>query len=126
RVDAPSGEMQLGAGSAVDSPHWKFLMHEHTCTRTAIVGNPKGLHMRPALLIVQLASKFQAEIEIKKESLTVSARSVLDVMTLAATNGSALVICARGNDAQEAVDALANFLETDISDDADPGAYQSQ
>jgi phosphocarrier protein HPr len=101
-------------------------MHEHNCTRTATVSNPKGLHMRPALLIVQLASKFQSEIEIKKESLTVSARSVLDVMTLAATNGSSLVICAKGSDAQAAVDALAHFLETDTSDDSDPTPYQSQ
>lgn len=100
-------------------------MHEETCTRTAKVGNPKGLHMRPALLVVQLASKFQSQIEIQKDSLKVSARSVLDVMTLAATNGSALVITARGGDAQEAVDALVHFLETDISDDADPHPYDS-
>jgi phosphotransferase system HPr (HPr) family protein len=51
--------------------------------------------------------------------LKVNASSVLDVMTLAATNGSTLVITARGNDAQEAVDALAHFLETDNSDDMD-------
>jgi phosphocarrier protein len=100
-------------------------MHENTCTRTAIVGNPKGLHMRPALLIVQLASKFQSQIEIKKDSLTVSASSVLDVMTLAATNGISLVITARGSDAQAAVDALAQFLETDSSDDADAHPYDS-
>lgn len=100
-------------------------MHEETCTRTAKVGNPKGLHMRPALLVVQLASKFQSQIEIQKDSLKVNARSVLDVMTLAATNGSALVITARGGDAQEAVDALVQFLETDISDDADQHPYDS-
>jgi phosphotransferase system HPr (HPr) family protein len=100
-------------------------MHENTCVRTARVGNPKGLHMRPALLIVQLASKFQSQIEITKDSLKVNATSVLDVMTLAATNGSQLVISARGCDAQEAVDALVQFLETDASDDSDPHAYEA-
>ena len=94
-------------------------MHDNTCTRTALVGNPKGLHMRPALLVVQLAAKFQSQIEITKEGLKVDARSVLDVMTLAATNGSSLVITAYGSDAQAAVDALAQFLETDTSDDSD-------
>jgi phosphotransferase system HPr (HPr) family protein len=101
-------------------------MHEHSCTRTAIVGNPKGLHMRPALLVVQLASKFQSVIEINKEGLTVNASSVLDVMTLAATNGSSLIITARGSDAQEAVEALARFLETDKSDDAESPACETE
>lgn len=100
-------------------------MHEHTCTRTAKVGNPKGLHMRPALLIVQLAAKFQSQIEITKDSNKVNASSVLDVMTLAATYGSTLVITARGPDAQAAVDALAQFLETDSSDDSDPHPYDA-
>ncbi len=100
-------------------------MHDNSCTRTAIVGNPKGLHMRPALLVVQLAAKFQSQVEIKKEGLTVSASSVLDVMTLAATNGSSLMIVARGSDAQEAVDAIAHFLETDTSDDSDSHPYDA-
>ena len=100
-------------------------MHENTCTRTAVVSNPKGLHMRPALLVVQLAAKFQSQVEITKDRLKVDARSVLDVMTLAATNGSSLVITARGSDAQAAVDALAQFLETDTSDDSDPHPYDA-
>ena len=74
---------------------------------------------------MQLASKFQSQVEITKDSNKVSASSVLDVMTLAATNGSSLIITARGSDAQEAVDALAHFLETDTSDDADPHPYDS-
>jgi phosphocarrier protein HPr len=82
--------------------------------RTVIVSNddPLGLHLRPAQLFAQLALRFEAEIEVVRDNLRVDGKSIIHVMTLAAGPGSKLVLEARGADAQEAVDALARFVES--------------
>ena len=92
-------------------------MSSHTFSRIARVNNPKGLHLRPAGLLAQMAGRFQSQIELTNDGLTVNARSVLDLLTLVATAGSQLTVTARGEDAQEAVDALADFIETDTTED---------
>ena len=88
-------------------------------TRTAIVNNPKGLHLRPAGLLAQIAGQYQAEVTITKDGLTVDARSILDLLTLVATQGSELVITATGDDAEAAVSAVAEFILTDSSEDGE-------
>lgn len=88
-------------------------------TRTAIVNNPKGLHLRPAGLLAQIAAQYQAEVTIAKDGLTVDARSILDLLTLVATQGSELVITGTGEDAEAAVSAVAEFVLTDNSEDGE-------
>ena len=85
-------------------------------TKTATVNNAKGLHLRPAGLLSQLAGQFQAELTLTKDGLTVDARSVLDMLTLVATQGSEILITGKGEDAEEAVAALAEFVESDAHD----------
>lgn len=85
-------------------------------SKTATVNNPKGLHLRPAGLLSQLAGQFQADLTLTKDGLTVDARSVLDMLTLVATQGSEIVVTGKGDDAEEAVVALTEFLESDVHD----------
>ena len=54
---------------------------------------------------------------LSKDGLTVDARSIVDMLTLVATQGSQIVIAAHGEDAEAAVAAIAEFIETDSSDD---------
>ena len=87
-------------------------------SRTVVVNNPQGIHARPADLIVRLAKQFQANIEFVKDNYRVDGKSILNLMTLAAEQGTQLTIEADGPDAQAALDALAelfaaNFAETD-------------
>ena len=82
-------------------------------TKTATVKNPKGLHLRPAGLLSQLAGQYQAEVTLTKDGLTVDARSVLDMLTLVATQGSEIVVAGGGDDAEQAVAAIVEFLESD-------------
>lgn len=86
------------------------------CSRKAVVGHndPVGLHLRPAQLFVQLASRFQCQIEVVRDSLRVDGKSMMHMLTLAAEPGTELVIEASGSDAQAAVDALARFIENDF------------
>ena len=53
-------------------------------TKKIIVQNRAGIHARPSSLIVQTANKFQSNIIFEREHLTVNAKSIMGVMTMAA------------------------------------------
>ncbi|MBI5726201.1 MAG: HPr family phosphocarrier protein [Planctomycetes bacterium] len=72
--------------------------------------NKYGLHARPAMQFVELANKFASKIEVSNGSLTVDAKSIMSVMRLAATKGTTLRVVADGDDAGQALDALAELV----------------
>ena len=78
--------------------------------RTVKVVNSAGVHARPAAQIVQLANRFQCEVQIGKDGLDVNAKSIMGVLLLAAECGSSLRIVGEGVDAPAAVDALAALI----------------
>jgi len=86
-------------------------------SKEAIVGNAYGLHARPAAEFVKLASKYEADILVCKDSLEVNGKSIMGVMMLAAEKGSTLRICGSGADAREAVDALAELVDHGFGED---------
>lgn len=91
-------------------------MSEATVTRRVRVGNPQGLHLRPADMFVRLANRFHAAIEVTKNGTTVDGKSILGILTLAAEQGSELEIAASGPDADDALDQLAALVETGFSE----------
>ncbi len=90
--------------------------------RRVEVRNEHGLHARPAAEFVKLASGFESEIQVVKDELEVNGKSIMGVLMLAAEPGAELVLRARGPDAEEAVDALSDFVRTDHGDVDDAGA----
>ena len=74
--------------------------------KTITIINKLGLHARAAAKFVTLASKFEADIRVRKESREVSGKSIMGVMMLAAANGSTITLIAEGDDAQQAMDEL--------------------
>jgi phosphocarrier protein HPr len=79
--------------------------------RVVVVPNKQGMHARPAEMFVRRAQQFQSKIEIVHDGYRVEAKSIMNLLTLGATQGTELVIEAEGSDAQEAVDALAEVIE---------------
>ncbi len=79
--------------------------------RKVEVINKLGLHVRPAAMLVQKASKFRSEIRLQKDDLEVNAKSILSVMALAAQMGSFVIIKAEGEDEALAVEELARLFE---------------
>ena len=71
-----------------------------------IVVNDKGLHTRPSTELVKCASAFKAHINLIYQDLVVNAKSLLGILTLAATRGSRIKVEADGADAEDAVNAL--------------------
>ena len=85
-------------------------MADGTLTRIVVVTNPQGLHARPADMFVKLASKYQAKVEVIKDGERVDGKSILNILTLAAVEGTSLTIEATGPDAQAALNALAELV----------------
>ncbi|MCC7085787.1 MAG: HPr family phosphocarrier protein [Pirellulales bacterium] len=92
------------------------MSDEQACC-TAVVKHPLGIHLRPASLIVGLAKKYQAKIEIVRDRQRVDGRSILDLLTMAIEQGSEVRIEAIGPDAEEAATALAELIASDFADD---------
>jgi phosphocarrier protein len=80
------------------------------CRASLEIQNRLGLHARAAVLLVQTASKFEAEVLISKDGQTVSGRSIMGVMTLAATQGSTIEVIAKGPQAAEALEAIRALI----------------
>jgi phosphotransferase system HPr (HPr) family protein len=78
--------------------------------RPVRVNAVQGLHARPAARIVETARRFRARVSLIHGDATVSAKDLLDVLYLAATHGTDLVVEAEGDDADAAATALADLF----------------
>jgi phosphocarrier protein len=79
--------------------------------RTFVVVNSLGLHARPAAMIVQTANRFRCDIQFEKDGLVVNAKSIMGVLTLAAGKGASVIVSCEGDDAADALAALAKVFE---------------
>ena len=79
-------------------------------TKQVKIPNALGLHARPAMQLVDLANRFEASLQIAKGSQMVDAKSIMQVMTLAATQGTELTLRATGPDATQALNAMAELI----------------
>jgi len=81
-----------------------------TSEREVRIQNQNGLHARPAAEIVKIASKFKSEVTIRRDDMEVNGKSIMGVMMLAAEYGTTLWLRANGDDAEQAVDAIAALV----------------
>lgn len=72
--------------------------------------NRAGMHARPAAEFVKTAGRFKSAITVEKDGLEVNGKSIMGVLMLAAEQGSSLRVVARGEDADAALDALADLV----------------
>ena len=83
------------------------------------VKNPEGLHMRPAMLFVDLANTFESDVTVTNGDVSVDAKSIMQMTMLAATHGTRLNIRAEGPDAQKAVESLQVLVDNQFMGDGD-------
>lgn len=86
--------------------------------RELTIINKLGLHARAAAKLVNLASTFQADIQIEKDGRKVSGKSIMGVLMLAAAKGTVIVVHADGEDADNALDALEELINNRFDEDA--------
>jgi phosphocarrier protein len=84
-----------------------------TASREVVISNKLGLHARPAMQFVDLANQFQSNIHVQSlgpEPMDADGKSVMQMIILAAVEGTPLKITADGEDAERAVEQLAGLV----------------
>lgn len=76
------------------------------------VVNQLGLHARAAAQLVRLASRFQSKIKLRRtdNSVSADAKSILSVLTLAASKGTEIAVYVEGEDEHEALKAIEELF----------------
>jgi phosphocarrier protein HPr len=81
------------------------------------IRNKLGLHARAAAKIVQTSNQFQSRIRIIKNGREADAKSMLDILTLSCPRGTRIELRAEGNDAAEALAALAVLFDNKFGEE---------
>ena len=79
-----------------------------------VIMNEQGLHARPASIVAKKASKFTSHITLIKDGKEFNAKSIINILSMAASKGDKLTIVAKGNDETKAVEELKIVIEKEI------------
>jgi phosphocarrier protein HPr len=85
--------------------------------RTVTIINRRGLHARAAAKFVKLVNQFEAEVTVTKSGTSVSGRSIMGLMMLAASPGTEIDVRACGNQSKEALTAIVDLIERKFDED---------
>jgi phosphocarrier protein HPr len=88
-------------------------MHEQTVT----ICNELGMHARAATKFVQLAGKYPCEVTVTKEGHEVNGKSIMGVLMLVASKGTAITIRGKGAQSEAAVEALVQLVQGRFGED---------
>ena len=89
--------------------------NEHSCTVDIV--NQRGLHARASAKFVELAERFDADIQVSKDGESAQATSIMGLMMLGASFGSAVELSASGPQAAEALEALCVLIADKFGED---------
>lgn len=73
--------------------------------------NKAGLHTRPAATVVKMAAKYKCDFFISRDGMNINGKSIIGVMTLAAEEGSELVLSFEGEDEEAASKEITDYFE---------------
>ena len=86
-------------------------------TEVLTVLNSKGMHARPAQRLVKTTLSFQSDCFISHNGYRINAKSIMGVLTLAATQGTRLTVTCMGNDADKAMAALRELFASGFGEE---------
>jgi phosphocarrier protein HPr len=78
--------------------------------KTVTIRNKLGLHARAAVKFVNLANRFGASVKIVKDGDEIDGKSILGILTLAATQGTTIRLLTAGKDEEAAMAALVELI----------------
>ena len=81
-------------------------------SRGVTIRNSVGLHARPATFFVQKANSYKSSIWVEKEDCRVNAKSLLGVLSLGISKGTAITLIADGVDEADAVEGLIQLIDS--------------
>lgn len=74
--------------------------------------NRRGLHARASAKLVKLVETFEADVQVSKDGQTVGGTSIMGLMMLAASPGCCIRVCVSGSDAEAALTAISDLVES--------------
>jgi len=77
-----------------------------------ILSNSSGLHARPANALVKKAKSYHSQIWLETVKAKVDAKNIVKVLSLGVPQGTIVIITAKGDDEVEAVNGLAELIES--------------
>ncbi len=77
-----------------------------------VVKNKLGLHARAAVKFVNLANRYRSAVKVVKDETEIDGKSILGILTLAATQGTPIMIRVSGKDEEEAMKALVKLISS--------------
>ncbi|MFC2159005.1 HPr family phosphocarrier protein [Acidobacteriota bacterium] len=75
-----------------------------------LIKNKLGLHARAAVKFVNLANRFQSSVKIRKNGDEIDGKSILGILTLAAVQGTEIVLVIKGKDEESALVELMALI----------------
>lgn len=81
-------------------------------TKSVIVNLPTDSEARPIAVMVQISSRYDSRVYVSSNNKKVNAKSIMGMMSIGFSNGDELNIEAEGEDAEEAVEAMAKYIES--------------
>ncbi|MCP3905663.1 MAG: HPr family phosphocarrier protein [Planctomycetes bacterium] len=90
-----------------------------TSSAIVTIANKLGLHARPATLFVEAAKKYESDIAVRRvdHRESVDGKSILEMMMLAATQGTDLEVTATGADSETAIEALVELVKSKFEEE---------
>lgn len=85
--------------------------------RDAIIPNKEGLHFRPIMQFVDIASRFSARVRVHCEDREADGCSPMELLMLMATQGTRVRVVVEGADAAAALDSLVALIEAGFNED---------
>ena len=82
-----------------------------------VIPNRLGLHARAAAKLVQLANQFSSRITVEKAGESADAKSIMEVLMLAAAKDRRIVVTADGKDADAALDEIRRLIENKFGEE---------
>ncbi len=92
-------------------------MSATVAARELSITNQRGLHARASAKFVKCAEAFDAEITVTRDGMSVPATSIMGLMMLGAAIGTSIMVEAKGNEAEQALEALALLVESKFDEE---------
>ena len=88
--------------------------------RDVQVRNRLGMHARAAVRFVQIANGYKSEVKVVKDGQEANGKSIMGLLTLVAAHGVTMKLVCEGDDAEQAVTALADLVASGFGEGIDP------
>jgi phosphotransferase system HPr (HPr) family protein len=93
------------------------LQKKKTLKKELVVQNRSGIHARVGTMIAQRCKEFVSEVVLRNGNAVADCRSVLDLLSLGASNGTTVVLEVVGEDAEAVVNMVTALFEARFNED---------